>query len=54
MKNFFCLLAVLLVPTIAFSQTGTIEGTVYNQDTKEALGRRRGKNSSNRYTAKNR
>ncbi len=37
MKNFFCLLAVLLVPIIALAQTGTIEGTVYNQDTKEPL-----------------
>ncbi len=37
MKSFFYLLAVLLVPAIAFSQTGTIEGTVYNKDTKEPL-----------------
>ena len=37
MKSFFCLLAVFLVPAIAFSQTGTIEGTVYNKNTKEPL-----------------
>ena len=37
MKSFFCLLAVLLVPAIALAQTGTIEGTVYNKDTKEPL-----------------
>ena len=34
MKTLFCLLTVLVVPTIAFSQTGTIEGTVYNDNTK--------------------
>ena len=37
MKSFFCLLTVFLVPAIAFSQTGTIEGTVYNKNTKEPL-----------------
>ena len=37
MKSFFSLLMVFLVPAIAFSQTGTIEGTVYNNVTKEPL-----------------
>ena len=37
MKSFFCLLAVFLVPAIAFAQTGTIQGTVYNNDTKAPL-----------------
>lgn len=37
MKSLFCLLMLLAVPTVAFSQTGTIEGTVYNNDTKAAL-----------------
>ena len=37
MKNLFCLLALLVVPAVAFSQTGTIEGTVYNDNTKEPL-----------------
>ena len=37
MKTLFCLLTVLIVPAVAFSQTGTIEGTVYNNDTKEPL-----------------
>ena len=33
MKNLFCLLIVLLIPVAAFSQTGEIEGTVYNKNT---------------------
>ena len=37
MKSLFCLLMVLIVPAVAFSQTGTIEGTVYNNDTKAPL-----------------
>ena len=37
MKSLFCLLMLLVVPTVAFSQTGTIEGTVYNNDTKAPL-----------------
>ena len=37
MKNFICLLMVLLIPSTAFSQTGTIEGTVYNQNTGKPL-----------------
>ena len=37
MKSLFCLLMLLVVPTFALSQTGTIEGTVYNNDTKEPL-----------------
>ena len=34
MKSLFCLLILFTVPAIVFSQTGTIEGTVYNNDTK--------------------
>ena len=37
MKTLFCLLTVLILPTIAFSQTGTIEGTVYNNNTKAPI-----------------
>ena len=37
MKAFLCLLMVLWIPTFAFSQTGTIQGTVYNNSTKEPL-----------------
>lgn len=37
MKIFFCLLTFLLVPAIAFSQTGTIEGVVYDNSTQEPL-----------------
>ena len=37
MKTFFCLLTFLCVPVIAFSQTETIEGTVYNSITQEPL-----------------
>ena len=37
MKSLFCLLMFLVVPTVALSQTGTIEGTVYNNDTKAPL-----------------
>lgn len=37
MKSFFSLLMVFWVPAIAFSQTGTIEGTVYNSVTKAPL-----------------
>ena len=37
MKAFFSLLMVFWIPTFAFSQTGTIQGTVYNDSTKEPL-----------------
>ena len=37
MKIFLCLLTFLFVPTVAFSQTGTIEGTAYNNITQEPL-----------------
>ena len=37
MKSLFCLLTLLIVPAVAFSQTGAIEGTVYNNGTKEPL-----------------
>ena len=37
MKNFFYPLMVLLLPIYAFSQTGTIEGTVYNRSTGKPL-----------------
>ena len=37
MKSLFCLLMLLVVPAVAFAQTGTIEGTVYNNDTKAPL-----------------
>ena len=37
MKSLFCLLMLLVVPAVAFAQTGTIEGTVYNNDTKTPL-----------------
>ena len=37
MKIFLCLLTFLLIPAIAFSQTGTIEGTVYDRSTGEPL-----------------
>ena len=37
MKTFLCLLTFLLVPTVAFSQIGTIEGTVYDNTTREPL-----------------
>ena len=37
MKICLCLLTFLLVPAIAFSQTGTIEGTVYDNNTQEPL-----------------
>ena len=37
MKHFICLLMVLIIPAAAFSQTGTIEGTVYSKDTDEPL-----------------
>ena len=37
MKTFLCLLTFLFVPAIAFSQTGTIEGTAYNNITQEPL-----------------
>ena len=37
MKPFFSLLMVLWIPAVAFSQTGTIQGTVYNNSTKEPL-----------------
>jgi len=37
MKSFFCMLVVLVLPVAAFSQTGTIEGTVYNRRTEKPL-----------------
>ena len=37
MKTLFCLLMVFWIPTFAFSQTGTIQGTVYNNSTKKPL-----------------
>ena len=37
MKTFFSLLLVFFVPTVAFSQTGTIQGTVYDNSTKELV-----------------
>lgn len=37
MKIFFCLLTFLFVPAVAFSQTGTIEGIVYDNSTREPL-----------------
>ena len=37
MKTLFCLLTMLVVPIVAFSETGTIEGTVYNNNTKTPL-----------------
>lgn len=37
MRNFICLLMVLLIPASAFSQIGAIEGTVYSRDTDEPL-----------------
>ena len=37
MKSLFCLLMLLVVPAVVFAQTGTIEGTVYNNDTKAPL-----------------
>ncbi|RKU19545.1 hypothetical protein C6501_01305 [Candidatus Poribacteria bacterium] len=37
MKSFICLLIVLMIPTIAFSQTGSIDGTVYSRNTDEPL-----------------
>ena len=37
MKPLFCLLMVFWIPAVAFSQTGTIQGTVYNNSTKEPL-----------------
>ncbi len=37
MKTFFCLLMFFWVSTVAFSQTGAIEGTVYDSGTREPL-----------------
>ncbi len=37
MKNFFYLLMVLIIPTAAFSQTGTIEGIIYSTGTEIPL-----------------
>lgn len=37
MKIFLCLLTLLLVPAVAFSQIGTIEGTIYDNTTREPL-----------------
>ena len=37
MKTFFSLLVVFWMPAVAFSQVGTIQGTVYNNSTKEPL-----------------
>ncbi len=37
MKEFFCLLMVLLIPAVAFSDIGVINGTVYSRETDEPL-----------------
>ncbi|MYA55541.1 TonB-dependent receptor [Candidatus Poribacteria bacterium] len=37
MKTLFCLLMVFWIPAVAFSETGSIQGTVYNNSTKAAL-----------------
>ena len=37
MRGFICLLIVLIIPAIAFCQTGVIEGTVYSRGTDEPL-----------------
>ena len=37
MKILLCLLMVFWIPIVAFSQTGTVQGTVYNNSTKEPL-----------------
>ncbi len=37
MKNIICLLMVLLIPTVAFSDIGVINGTVYSRETDEPL-----------------
>ncbi len=37
MKSFICLLIFLIIPITAFSQTGSIEGTVYSRNTDEPL-----------------
>lgn len=37
MKIFLCLLTLFLIPAVAFSQTGTIEGTIYDNTTREPL-----------------
>ena len=54
MKIFLCLLTFLLIPAIAFSQTGTIEGTVYNSSTGEPLAGLEVRNYPNRYATGNR
>lgn len=37
MKEFFCLLMVLLIPAVSFSDIGVINGTVYSRKTDEPL-----------------
>ena len=37
MKTLFCLLIVFWIPAVAFSETGSIQGTVYNNSTKAPL-----------------
>ena len=37
MKTLFCLLMAFWIPAVAFSQTGSIQGTVYNNSTKAPL-----------------
>ncbi|MDE0687527.1 MAG: TonB-dependent receptor plug domain-containing protein [Candidatus Poribacteria bacterium] len=37
MKTLFCLLMVFWIPAVAFSETGSIQGTVYNNSTKAPL-----------------
>ena len=37
MKTLLCLLTVLIAPIVAFSETGTVEGTVYNNNTKTPI-----------------
>ena len=37
MKTLFCLLMALWIPAVAFSETGSIQGTVYNNSTKAPL-----------------
>ncbi|MCY3724358.1 MAG: TonB-dependent receptor plug domain-containing protein [Candidatus Poribacteria bacterium] len=37
MKTLFCLLMVFWIPAVAFSETGSIQGTVYNNSTKVPL-----------------
>ena len=37
MKKIICLLMVLLIPAVAFSDIGVINGTVYSRETDEPL-----------------